>query len=425
MDKEKVAVAILVSAIVIALAFMTTVQHAACSRRPIIVVKFNDPVNVGSSDMMARAIVIAKAYDARAIVIVMNTPGGYLSDMIKIINVIGDANKSGIPTYTFVPPNSLAASAGSYIAMATNGIIMGDGSEIGPSTPIVVGGTPLEQNHTEDAMISLMESLAQEWGRNTTAAKDMVLYDIAFTAQQAYEYHLIDGISNSMEQALSIWNLSNSPEVVVKENIYEQLLSVLSNSILDGILMTLGILAILLDIYHPTIILTIFGILAIIAGLVGAEVINASILGISLIVIGSAIMFSELKLGHGFSLMVGVIIAAVGVYLLSQGIPYISSGVPNGYITQLEVVGLGSVGILAGLYVRWIATPIRKKKKLAGPESLIGKKGVVVTPLRPVGEVRVEGIIWRAICNSCTAEANDIVEVVAIEGIKLIVKKVT
>ncbi|MEB2793496.1 MAG: ATP-dependent Clp protease proteolytic subunit [Caldisphaeraceae archaeon] len=425
MNKKKVVAVLLSIAAVTTLAFIATVQHAASSKRPIIIVEFNDPVNVGSSDMMVRALAVAKAYDARAIVIVMNTPGGYLSDMVKIINVIGDANKSGIATYTFVPPNSLAASAGSYIAMATNGIIMGDGSEIGPSTPIVVGGTPLEQNHTEDAMISLMESLAQEWGRNVTAARDMVLYDMAFTAKQAYEYHLIDGISNSMEHALSFWNLSNAPEVTIKENVYEQLLSVLSNSVLDGILMTLGILAILLDIYHPTIILTIFGILAIIAGLVGAEVINASILGISLIVIGSAIMFSELKLGHGFSLMVGVIIAAVGVYLLSQGIPYISSGVPNGYTTQLEVVGLGSVGILAGLYVRWIAAPMRKKKKLAGPESLIGKKGVVVAPLRPVGEVRVEGIIWRAICSSCTAEVNDIVEVVAIEGIKLIVKKVT
>src|ERR1700751_3565564 len=105
----------------------------------------------------------------------MNTPRGLLNDMTSIIRVIDLANQSGIPTYTYVPPDALAASAGSYIAMASNKILMGTGSEIGPSTPIVVGGSALEQNHTEDGMLSLMTSLAEKWGRNSTAAQNMVV----------------------------------------------------------------------------------------------------------------------------------------------------------------------------------------------------------------------------------------------------------
>jgi membrane-bound serine protease (ClpP class) len=128
---------------------------------------------------MAGALAMAKSSSAPAIVIQMNTPGGLLSDMTAIISTIQQANQSGIPTYTYVPPNALAASAGSYIAMASNKILMGPGSEIGPSTPIVVGGTPLEQNHTAGAMVSLMTSLAEKWGRNATAARAMVLSDVA------------------------------------------------------------------------------------------------------------------------------------------------------------------------------------------------------------------------------------------------------
>ena len=94
--------------------------------------------------------------------------------MISIISSIPSANQSGIPTYTFVVPNGLVASAGSYIAMATNRIYMATGSVIRPSTPIVVGGTYLEQNHTQAAMLNLLVSLAQKWGRNATAAYFMV-----------------------------------------------------------------------------------------------------------------------------------------------------------------------------------------------------------------------------------------------------------
>ena len=424
MDKNMKYLLVAIIVIGLILSIHMGISRSNSNQKPIVVVNFNVPVDIGSSDMMQRALTIAESYNASAIVIVMNTPGGYLSDMVNIVNIIEEANKSGIPTYTYVPPNSLAASAGSYIAMATNQIIMGTGSEIGPSTPIVVGGTPLEQNHTDDAMISFMQSLAQKWGRNITAAKDMVLYDIAYTSQQAYQYHLINGISDSFSSTLKAWNLSNNPQITVNENLYEQFLSAISNSTVDGILMTLGVLAILLDLYHPTIFLTIIGIIAIILGLIGAEIISASILGISLIIIGAAIMLLELKSGHGFALMGGMIVSAIGIYFMAEGIPYIGAGIPNGYLSQLEITGIGAVGVVAGLYIRWVAGPLRKKEKLAGPESLIGKKGIVISPLNPEGEIRVEGIIWKAYCDSCNANVGDIVEIVKIEGLKLIVKKI-
>ena len=70
----------------------------------------------------------------------------------------------------------------------------------------------------------------------------------------------------------------------------------------------------MIDFFHPTILLTILGVIAIVAGLVGAEVVGASLLGIVILVVAAALIVAELKLGHGFALMAGVVLGAFGIY---------------------------------------------------------------------------------------------------------------
>jgi len=365
---------------------------------------------------MADAVATAKSSDAPAIVIEMNTPGGYLSDMLDIVASIQQANQSGIPTYTYVPPDALAASAGSYIAMASNGISMGPGSEIGPSTPIVEGGTALEQNHTEDAMVSLMVSLAETWGRNTTAAQAMVVSDVAYSAAYAHQYHLSEGNASTLQGALALFGLGPS-YTVVQEGVYEQLLSALSDPNLYGILILLGAIAIVLDLWHPTFVLSIGGAIALVAGLVGAEVVGSSLLGLAVILTGVVLMLLELWQGHGFAMMGGAVVGALGVYLLFQGVQYSSSTLID--YTQVEAVVVGAVGVLGGLYIRWIVAPLRRRRSITGPESLVGKQAVVVSPT----EVRVEGVVWRARSVSGDLSQGDSVRVKAVEGLVLVVEK--
>ena len=291
-------------------------------------------------------------------------------------------------------PNGLGASAGSYIAMATNKILMAPGSEIGPSTPIVVGGTELEQNHTQAAMLNYLTSLAQNWGRNTTAVYYMVQSNEAFSANEAVAVHVADGTANSLTDVLSQLGLSGDPQVTMSESIYEQLLSVLSNATLDGVLFLIGVIAVVVDIYHPTILLTVLGIIAIIAGLVGAEIVGASTLGIVMLVVAAALIVAELKLGHGFALIGGVILGAFGIYFLSFDLQYSPSPITG--VTEVELSLLVIFGVIAGMYIRWVIGPARRRSKLTGAEALVGKIGVALTDLNPKGEVRVQGEIWRA-----------------------------
>lgn len=401
---------------------VASAQAVASPNGPVIIANFNVDVDPGGSTFMARVVSTAQGDHAAAIVIEMNTPGGLLSDMVNIISSITAANASGIPTYTYIVPNGLGASAGSYIAMATNSILMGPGAEIGPSTPIVVGGTALEQNHTEDAMIDLMESLATDWGRNVTAVFNMVYADQAFTTNQAIAYHVVEGSADSLSAAISQWGLSSNPQITLSENFYEQLLSALSNTTLDGVLFIIGIVAIVIDFFHPTIILTILGVIAIVAGLVGAEVVGASLLGIIILIVGAGLIVLELKLGHGYALIAGVILGAIGIYFLSFNLSYSPS--PFGDLMILELGLIVAFGVLAGLYLRWVIGPTRHRKKLTGAESLIGKTGVALTDLTPKGEVRVQGEIWRAESPSGTIAKGDRVTVKALKGLVVVVEKV-
>jgi membrane-bound serine protease (ClpP class) len=400
----------------------TVAAQSESTGNVVLIVDFNVPVDPGSATFISRVVSTAQNQHAAAIIIEMNTPGGLLSDMISIVGSISTANQSGIPTYTFIVPNGLGASAGSYIAMATNQILMAPGSEIGPSTPIVVGGSALEQNHTQAAMLDYMTSLAQKWGRNTTAVYDMVQYNEAFSANEAVAVHVADETASSFSAALSKLGLSNNPQEKLGENLYEQIISALSNTILDGILILLGVVAIVLDIYHPTVVLTIVGVIAIVAGLIGAEVIDASLLGLVILVLAAALIILELKLGHGFALMAGVVLGAFGIYYLSFGLQYSPSPITG--LVEIELGVLVVFGVLIGLYIRWIIGPLRRRSKLTGPETMVGKQGEVVTDLTPKGEVRVQGEIWRAESISGNILKGEQVTVKTLKGLVIIVEKV-
>ena len=388
------------------------------------IVNFNVPVDPGSSSFVDSAVNYAIANRASAIVIEMNTPGGLLSDMISIISSITRANQSGrIPTYTYVVPNGAAASAGSYIAMATNEIFMGPGSVIGPSTPEVVGGTAEEQNHVENYTLGIMQSYATEWGRNATAASDMVLFNQAFTANQSSDYHLVNGLANSLGDMLKSLGLSGLPQTTLNESLYNQFLSALSDSTLDGILILLGIVLIVLDFFHPTIILSVAGAIALVMGLIGAEVIGASFLGYLILAIAAVLIILEIKLGHGFAMMIGVALGAVGIFYLAQGLNYVAPS-PITNVTELELSIVVVLGILAGLYLRWVIGPIRQRSKLTGPEALVGKIGTAVTDLKPDGEVRAGGIVWRARSISGDIKKGESVRVKSMENLVLTVEKV-
>ena len=83
--------------------------------------------------------------------------------------------------------------------------------------------------------------------------------------------------------------------------------------------------------------------------------------------------------------------------------------------------------ILGGLAVEtvelaWGLRLARRWKPKTGAEAMIGKEAVVVSPCRPLGEVRVHGELWRALCED-GAEVGESVCIEDIEGLTLLVTR--
>src|SRR5262245_12339080 len=60
----------------------------------------------------------------------------------------------------------------------------------------------------------------------------------------------------------------------------------------------------------------------------------------------------------------------------------------------------------------------RRRRVQVGAETLIGATGRVVTPCRPLGQVRLQGELWRAHCDE-GADEGDEVRVLELDGLTL------
>ena len=399
----------------------------AAAQKQVVVIQLNEEIDQGSASMVARGIQQANSIGASSVIIDMNTPGGTLQDMLAII---GSINSSVSPVYTFVGNSSSAASAGSYIAMATDGIYMSDTSVIGPSTPFIVGGTSLEQSHVANYTLALMRDMAQVHGRNVTAVSEMAANNTAFTGPEALRFHVADGYSGSLSETLGLINSSGASITTVSENPSEQVLTFLAaNSTIDGIMLILGIVAIAIDFFHPTIILSVAGAVLIILALIGEEALQGPngyqgiFLPILLFVVAAILIVLEIKTGHGFMLFAGIVVGAVGTILFAYQVPYVGQN-PYGEIEYVEVGILIFVGALLALYARYVGRALRSKP-VTGKESLEGRKGMVYSESLSSegGEVRVEGLVWRARLQNGGSELKrgDGVVVTRVEGLTLVV----
>ncbi len=401
--------------------------HAQNSGKNLVLINLNEQIDPGSGAMFQSALSQLSNGTTAAVIIVMNTPGGYLSDMENIVDAINSTEARGIPVYTYIIPDGWGASAGSYVAMATDLIYMGNGSFIGPSTPEVVGGTALEQNHTTAGMEGFMTSMAQAHGRNVTAAYSMVANNTYYTADQAFKIGLVEGLSNNLSDFINLLGLNGLHQVTVNPSPYDNFLSFLSDSYVDGILILIGVVAILLDLYHGSVVLSIVGLIAIGLGLVGIEIIGGQLLGLLFIVLGSVIMLFEIKTGHGIALISGLALGIIGAFLLSP--EYISSQSISGSVSPFNTTNIiiSVVLIVIALFIVYYLTQIFKGfkfKKFTGGESLIDKVATAKNDFTENGWVSIEGQEWQAISQDKTPiKKGERVVVTGRDGLKLIVKK--
>jgi membrane-bound ClpP family serine protease len=92
-------------------------------------------------------------------------------------------------------------------------------------------------------------------------------------------------------------------------------------------------------------------------------------------------------------------------------------------ITLVVILVLAVVMVAWGFIMHKTVIPVLKRRKVNGAEGMIGAKGTVTEDLDPAGMVDVGGEYWKASVINGRIEAGKDVEVVAINGLKLVVKE--
>jgi membrane protein implicated in regulation of membrane protease activity len=91
--------------------------------------------------------------------------------------------------------------------------------------------------------------------------------------------------------------------------------------------------------------------------------------------------------------------------------------VPDAWDAPLIAVA-AVVEIAETFFWVWLS---RRGRVRMGPETLVGATAEVVAPCRPMGQVRLEGELWRARCEA-GADTGDTVLVRGLDGLTLLVE---
>jgi membrane-bound serine protease (ClpP class) len=431
------------AALLLALVTQLTPVHAqSCATTGgYYVASLNADIDPGSADFMATTIRNAESMCAHSLVFVLTTNGGDGASMESMIASIQSYQQWGGNFSTVIAPQgSFAFSAGSYIAESSNKVYMEPGTTIGSATPIVSGIPTGEENSTLrkdiNAFTSYMQTLTTAHGRNATATGLMVTKGVSYPQDRALREHVIDAVisSTTLQGALSYLNVPAATPINTPDT-RATLISILSNPNVSGLLFLVGVIAILADIYHPTIILSVVGVVVVAVALFGLGAFGASPLAVFLMIVGTAFIFLEVKTQHGISALIGVAVFIVGFLLIfqlppaatsspssSQLPPANFSGIPD--ITYGLLVALGAAVVILSIYLRSIRDALRKRPRVNEPSSLVGREGKMESDLMPGGK-GVAGIASEEWSVTSTEELKrgDSVRVKGVSGNTLIVEK--
>ncbi len=227
-------------------------------------VKINEEINLNLVPFLERIVKEADKKGINAIILEINTFGGRVDAAIQIRDALINAK-----TLTIAYINERAISAGALISLACKKIVMAPGATIGAATPVTMNPFTRQINTASEKFISYfrneMKATAERNGRPVQIAEAMVDPDVeiegvikkgkllTLTTSEAIYNNLADmEISNGLKDILSAFQLKQSIIVNQKMNWAEKSLAILTNALISMLLLTIGIIALLIEFRAPT-----------------------------------------------------------------------------------------------------------------------------------------------------------------------------
>lgn len=393
----------------------------------------------------------ARALEADAILLHLNTYGGTLVDADSMRTAI---LYNDIPVYVFVDNN--AASAGALISIACKGIYMRSGGTIGAATVVEGGSGEQAPDKYQSYMRALMRSTAEFTGRDPKIAEAMVDERIVIpglneegrvltlTAKEALEVGYCDGIAESREEVISEY--LGYTEYEIKEyapSFMDKLMGFLTNGGFRAILIMIIVAGIYFELQSPGI---GFPSVAAIAAAVlyftplylGGLVQNWEIV---IFIIGIILILLEIFVIPGFGVagISGIILMGMGLIFASLNNDWFNFEMVEIPDLTVSIISVTGGFVLSFLLIIIMSTQIGKKgmfRRIAletdmgssgsvdtKDHELVGLSGVTMTVLRPSGKVIINEEVYDAVSNLNYIEANTSIKVVKFENMQLYVEK--
>ncbi len=405
----------------------------ASAQDPVLAVKLDDAINPASDDIVLAALNEARSGNYQALLLMLDTPGGGLAETT---NILGQIEGSDIPVIGYVYPEGATAwSAGTLILMGCDVAAMAPHTIIGSAQPVRLsptGGTePINDTKTTNAIVALIEEKARAHGRNITAAGEFVLSNLNLNAEEAKEYGVIEYVSPSPEDLLQqidglqvkniTLNTAGSKVEYFEPSASLRFLRFISDPMIAGLLLLVGLYALIFGLSSPGIGAEAFGIVALALGLMGMGF-NLNFGAILLILLGAGLILAELH-SHSF----GILVAAGLVCVVMGSILLVPTSYPQWYLPGEYQRNLAAAFILPSLILgAFLAFAIYKvaRVRFAPPVigRIMGEEAEALERLDPKGYVLFQGEYWMAESDDAVEKGEKVV-IAAKEGTVLKVNK--
>ena len=398
----------------------------------VLLATYDGVINPVSAEYLHDALASAQESGAQALIIRLNTPGGLDTSMRLIIKDITGAT---IPVVVYVSPSSgRAASAGVFITMAAHVAAMSPGTNIGAAHPVAMGGGEMDKamkEKVENDSVAYIKSIAEQRGRNVAWAEDAVRKSASVTEREALKLKIVDLVVEDMPALLKQLDgrtipLQSGPTVLhtadaaVREfpmGLRLELLKTLSDPNIAYLLMTIGTVGIMAELYNPGAILPgIVGAISLILAFYSLQSLPVNYAGVLLFLLGIVFFILEASVtSFGLLAIGGVISMLLGsVMLIKTDVEFLQIS----WSVILPVVALAAA---FSLFIVGMGVRAMRRRPATGREEMVGLVGIVKTALTPHGQLAVHGELWEAISER-PLQPGDKAEVIRVEGLRLHVK---
>lgn len=415
---------------------------SAAGERDVVVLPATGIVDQGMAHYLAEGIARAEQDGIAAVVIKLNTPGGYLTSTNDIVGTILEAK---VPIIVWVAPaGGFAASAGTFITLAGNIAVMAPGTTIGAASPVGGQGEDIPGTLGDKVLndaIAKITAIAEARHRNVEWAISTVKEAKSSHVSEAVAVGAVDGTAATIDDVLTFANgrqvevagqafaldLTGATATEIPMNPFLSFIRLLSDPTIAFLLFSLGSAGLLAELYAPNFVTGILGALALILAFIGLGALPLNVGGLLLIVFGLVLIGLELTVtSHGLLGFGGLVCFALGASaLFTQPVdpfePLARVATPVIVTTTVTAGILMALVVLAAVRSRGMASPVGG----VGASVVLppGTPGIVRRPLEPLGSVHIAGEEWTArSTDDRPLERGTPVKVVAVDGLTVLVE---